>query len=98
MVRQHLIGRGVAVLDLICDDVPRVQWRALRFIGRPVHEPLSVEPAVFDWLLLQGLVEKGSSRPYGLHLTRLGQKVIERGRFAPPLRVRGQQVRAVRAA
>ena len=86
------------MFDLYADDVPRACWKELRSVSELVINHLDIKPAAHEWLLERQLIETVADRRYACRVTHLGQKVIERGRFAPPIRIRTRIVESVRAA
>lgn len=96
--RLHLVVRSAQVFDLDTADVPRVYWKELRSLSEPATKHLGIEPRAHEWLLERGLIETVESQRPCHRVTRLGQKVIERGRFAPPIRIRKRIVESFRAA
>ena len=86
------------MFDLYTDDVPRACWKELRSLSEPVTNHLDIKPVAHKWLLDRQLIETVEDRRNACRVTHLGQKVIERGRFAPPIRIRTRIVESVRAA
>ena len=86
------------MFDLHTDDVPRACWKELRSLSEPLANHLDIKPTVHEWLLERQLIEVTEGRHHSYRLTHLGQKVIERGRFAPPIRIRTLIAESVRAA
>jgi hypothetical protein len=86
------------VFDLDTDDVPRVYWKELRSLSGWPTKQLGIESEAPKWLLEQGLIENVEDPRQRHRVTHLGQKVIERGRFAPPIRIRKRILEPSRAA
>ena len=76
------------MFDLYTDDVPRLCWKELRSLCEPVTNHLDLKPAAHEWLLERQLIEAVEGRRHGCRITHLGQMLIERGQFAPPIRIR----------
>ena len=86
------------MFDLVTEDVPRAYWKELRSLCVPAIKHPAIRPAAHEWLLERKLIETVEGERCGCRVTHLGQKVIERGRFAPPIGIRTRIVESVRAA
>jgi hypothetical protein len=75
-----------------------VYWKELRSLSEPASRRQGIEPTAYEWLLDRELIEAVEGRRHRHRVTHLGHKVIERGRFAPPIRIRKRIVWSVRAA